>query len=143
MLEEWIHDGDAGGSSVSVPLQCREFSTLGFCHGSSQDGHTGLDCVQSHTQGWQSIPLDFPARDPLAEGFSECHSILGGTESPKSSGLAVPTCLGVSGQARGALTALRSCGRSHPAHRAAPAAGVYSSCLTPLFVSLVVQDELV
>lgn len=117
-----------------IPLQCREFSTLGLCHGSSQDGNTGLESVQSHTGRWQSIPLDFPARDPLAEGFSGCSSILGGTESPRSPGLAVPTCLGVSGRVRGSLAALCGGGRSHPAQRAGPAAGsCSSSCLTALW----------
>lgn len=88
-------------------------------------------CPEPHLEVAEHL-TGFPCRDPLAEGFSRCSSVLGGTESPKSPGLAVSTYLGISGQAREALAALCVGGRSHHSRRAAPAVGGYS--LTALCV---------
>lgn len=101
-------------------------------------GHKWLNCFQSHAQRWQSISLDLPSRDPLAEGCSQCSSVTGRVESPESPGLAAHHLPGGfrPGQRRLWLLFV-VVGSLIPACSASPAAEDCSSspCLMPQCVS--------
>lgn len=134
LLEGWVRDGDAGGSSVSVRAwgqshcSAGNFPLLGSAMVPARMGTRGWLVSRAMLGGGTASPW-------ISLDFS---SILGGTESPESPGLTVPSCLGVSGRARRALPALCAAERSH---RAAPAAGAVAAPALLLRVSLVAQDE--
>lgn len=88
-----------------IPLQRSQFSTLGLCHGSSQNGHTELDCIQSHTWKWQRSRW-ISLQGPSGRGILMVQQCPGRHREPQEPW---PGCLHLPrglGQAREALAAL-------------------------------------